>query len=321
MKPATSNVERIQRTFFPYAERTAREAREAGARFAYYTTANTAVKILKAKQIWLRNTLAMNDYREFDHGMECLTAARESEAGKRFDAILNKCFEGLADEVNGLFKSWLHTIEYETYMLCLSRHLPAEDAHGRLSMWRAYGENAGVALVLNGTALYLDSHALGVYASPVAYLSPDNFKAEMLEVVERISNEIDFVQSLGREEVRNIVFHAFRYAALCTKHPGFHEEEEWRVIASPRMIPSKFLIEDIEVVRGAPQTVVKLCLQNHLDEGVSGFTIPELLDRVIIGPCEYSVVTVKALHRLLSDAGVSNPETRITLSGIPLRTP
>jgi hypothetical protein len=112
-----------------------REARETGGRFAYYTTADIASKILKGRQVWLRNTLAMNDYREFDHGSDCLKAAYNSEPGHALNAVLNSCFSGLADEVRDYFNAWLPSIEYDTYMLCLSNHSSDEDPHGRLSMW------------------------------------------------------------------------------------------------------------------------------------------------------------------------------------------
>lgn len=176
-----------------------------------------------------------------------------------------------------------------------------------------------MALVLNSAALTIDSGALGAVASPVAYLSPEAFVGEVLKVVKNVEAEIEFLRALGREAIKQAMFSALRFAVLCTKHPGFREEQEWRVIASPTMYPSRFLAEEIEVVRGAPQTVLKLSLENHPAEGLVGLTVPELLDRVIIGPCEYPVVTVKAFHRLLSDAGVAKPETRVTVSGIPLR--
>jgi hypothetical protein len=319
MTSTAPDNERIRQIFFPYADSKAREALAANSCFVYYTTAETAIKILKTKQIWLRNTLAMNDYMEFDHGYGCFKAAYQKKPGKALDAALNKCFAGLADEARGHFDEWLPTIEHDTYMMCLSEHLASEDAHGRLSMWRAYGGPSGIALVLNSAALSIESDALGMFASPVAYLDADGFAAQVMTVARNVEREIDFVRTLQRDMIRQVLFNAFRFSVLCTKHPGFHEEREWRVIASPTMNPSPFLVDGIEVVRGAAQNVLKVDLQNHLEAGVRGLTIPELLDRVIIGPCEYPVVTLKAFRRLLSDAGISEPNTRVTVSGIPLR--
>src|SRR5690242_8349385 len=111
-----------------------REVMSAGCRFVYYTTADTATKILESKQIWLRNTAVMNDYSEVQYGFRCLDAAYSAEPGKNFNIALNTCFQGLADEVRDLFNGWLPIISEDTYVTCLSQHLSKEDQHGRLSM-------------------------------------------------------------------------------------------------------------------------------------------------------------------------------------------
>ena len=38
--------------------------------FVHYTNANTAYKIIKNEEIWLRNVRGMNDYREIDYGRD-----------------------------------------------------------------------------------------------------------------------------------------------------------------------------------------------------------------------------------------------------------
>ena len=204
-------------------------------------------------------------------------------------------------------------------MLCVSEHLPEEDRHGRLSMWRAYGGQTGVALVLNGGVMFRESHALGAYSSPVAYLTPDAFAADFARIAEAIAAEADYIRTLDRETIKSHAFNMLRFAVLCTKHPGFHEEREWRVVASPAMYPSELLSSSVEVVRGIPQTVLKVNLRNHPDQGLTGLALPELLNRIIIGPCEFPLVVLKAFHQLLTAAGVSEPESKIFVSDIPLR--
>ena len=58
-------------------------------------------------------------------------------------------------------------------------------------------------------------------------------------------------------------------------------------MASPAMYPSQLLTASVEVVRSIPQTVLKIDLQNHPDKGLTGLALPELLNRIIIGPCEF----------------------------------
>lgn len=301
-------------------DRRSREVLASGGRFAYYTTADTATSILKNKQIWMRNTTTMNDYMEVAYGFKCLHAAwGRAEPGNPVYLALERSFPGLYKEVSDYFNTWLPGIQGDTYITCVSEHLPEEDRTGRLSMWRAYGGRAGIALVLKGAVMFSETDVLHAYSSPVAYLSSDEFATEVTEVTKNIEEEVEYIRSLDRELLKNVLFNMLRFAVLCTKHPGFKEEREWRVIASPAMNPSEFLIPAVEVVRGTPQTVLKLDLKNHPDQGLFGLALPELLDRVIIGPCEFPQVILGALYRLLVDAGVPDPGSKIFVSDIPLR--
>ncbi len=300
------------------AQRT-RDVIAAGGRFVYYTTADTAARILANRHVWMRSTTAMNDYMEVEHGFDCLNASYKAEPGKIFNSALDACFPGLAAELLELFNAWLPNIRQDTYLLCVSEHLPEEDAHGRLSMWRAYGGQAGVALVLNGGVMFRESHALGAYASPVAYLTPDAFADDFTRIAEAIKSEAAHIRTLDRDTIKTHAFNMLRFAVVCTKHPGFHEEREWRVVASPAMYPSDLLSSSVEIVRGIPQTVLKIDLQDHPDRGLTGLALPELLDRIIIGPCEFPLVVVKAFRNLLTDARVPEPGSKIFVSGIPLR--
>ncbi len=201
----------------------------------------------------------------------------------------------------------------------LSEHLDAEDSFGRLSMWRAFSETTGIALVLNNAPFFSLSNALKVYTSPVAYLDDEAFQQELIKVADGIKANADFVQAQGREAVIAYIFNAFKLAALCTKHPGFQEEKEWRVIYTPTMEKSSHLAKEIEVIGGTPQPVYKIPLRNVPEEDLIGVEIPELLERIIIGPTEYPSAMREAFETLLADAGVDDPVNRIRVSDIPLR--
>ncbi|HEV8724938.1 MAG TPA: DUF2971 domain-containing protein [Candidatus Binatia bacterium] len=156
-----------------------------------------------------------------EHGFECLNTAYKAEPGNSFNLALDACFPGLAEDLKNYFNAWLPGIRRDTYMTCVSEHSAEEDRHGRLSMWRAYGGQAGVALVLNGAVMFSESNALGAYASPVAYLNPDAFAAEFVKIAKSIEGEAEYIRSLGREIAKDIAFNMLRFAVLCTKHPGF----------------------------------------------------------------------------------------------------
>lgn len=321
MSLTIEDLERISHIFFPYTELKTQEVISSGGRFVYYTTAETATSILRNKQFWMRNTAAMNDYLEVEHGFECLNASYKALPGIAFNAALDTCFPGLATEVKEFFNGWLPSIRRDTYITCMSEHLRGEDQHGRLSMWRAYGEKTGVAIVLNGAVMLRKTTApvLNIFSSPVAYLTPDEFAAEIEKIAKNIDTEVSYIRSLGRETVKHLVFNVLRFAVLCAKHPGFHEEREWRVIASPIMHPTPHATFAVEVVRGTPQEVLRVELKNH--PGLVGLALPELLDRIIIGPCQFPDLVRNAFKRLLQEAGVPDPTNKIIVSDIPLRQP
>jgi len=94
---------------------------------------------------------------------------------------------------------------------------------------------------------------------------------------------------------------------------------EWRVVYSPSLEESEYLKKEIIVFRGVPQPIYKIPLKDLPEEGLIGIEIPSLLDRIIIGPTEYSQVMYEAFCDLLLEAGVENPSDKVSISNIPLR--
>lgn len=313
---------RAREIFFPHTQERSRDLRaNETARVAYYTTAETAFHVLRNKEFWLRNTATMNDYSEVEHGFACLKAAYDSEAGKHFQSALDLIFPSLTRKAVERFDSWLPTIRQDTYIACFSEHLSTEDQNGRLSMWRAYGGRAGVALILKPDVLFAENDGIGVFASPVAYWTQQQVEAELRRIADRIASDSEYVRSLGEASVEATVFAMFKFAVLCTKHPGFAEEREWRVIASPAMYKSPLLNASVELVKGMPQTVQKVALREYPEIGLNSLRPHLLIDRIIVGPCDYPLVIWKALNQLLTDCGIENAGSRIFVSEIPLRAP
>lgn len=311
----------IRRIFFPFVDMKVDAAIDSSHRFVYYTNAETAFRILQNREIWMRETTTMNDYFEVEHGFNCLDDAYKSEAGKGLQDTLNSCFEGITEEVLPAFNDWLPSIRYDTFIACFSEHPSTEDDHGRLSMWRAYGQRAGVALVFKNDIKALENEAAGLLISPVAYWAKEDVENQLAIIAARINEDIKFVKDLGREQVKHIVFNMFRVAVLCTKHPGFAEEKEWRVILTPKLQPSPLVQQSTEIIKGSPQIIQKLKLKNHEEKGIIDFELPNLLDRIIIGPCEFPVAIHKAFFEQLTELGIPDAGKRVTISQIPLRTP
>jgi hypothetical protein len=186
-------------------------------------------------------------------------------------------------------------------------------------MWRAYGNGLGVAIVMNNTPFIEPTEALNAWTSPVAYLDHVGFAAQLSTIADRIGQNASTVRKFERGDLVNMLFRTFLFAATSTKHGGFREEREWRVVHSPRIYPTDRLPKSQQVIRGIPQMVYSIPMKNYPEEGLSGAQIEELVDRIIIGPTDYGVAQLTLFTELLADAGVPNPEKRVVLSGVPLR--
>jgi hypothetical protein len=315
----TPEHEKLVSIFFPFASERQGEIRRKGTRLVHYTTAEAATSIIRSKEVWMRPSSCMNDFMEVQHGLNCVLSAYNN-GEKAFKQALDRVSDGLSKEIENLFNGWIPHLRTDTYLSCFSEHDEREDAFGRLSMWRAYGQITGVALVVSSAPFLAPSTALKAYASPVAYLSDKDFEKIFSRVTAAIDENADFLRLQGRAMLVNVVFDMLRFAALCTKHPAFEEEREWRVLYCPALESSKHVLKDIKVINGTPQPIYRIPLRDIPDEGLEGVEIPALLDRVIIGPTKYPLAMWKAFDGLLAEAGVEDSASKVFISDIPLRT-
>jgi hypothetical protein len=304
--------------FFPHAIRRVQEIQQADKKFAHYTSAQVAMSIISQKKVWMRNSSVMNDFNEISHGVECVKFALETDAGKHLEKIIDSIHPDLFFDTIGLLHGKIKTIRSETYLTCISEHND-DEKNGRLSMWRAYAPKNGVALVLNNEVFLRPSEALKAYTSPVAYCDPKNYESYLIEILNAINRNISSFNKLSREEMRSNFFGALRFAMCCTKHPGFAEEQEWRVLYSPKIDASDLIKEDIEIIGGVPQIIQKIPLEDNAEHNLFGIDPNKLLEKIIIGPSEFPNEIRRALALTLERAGVQDPWDRVVVSDIPLR--
>lgn len=304
--------------FHPHAYKKMAQAYFSGARFVHYTSADTALRIIQNEEVWMRKSTCMNDFSEIDHGLSCLVGAYR-EFKERFLSIYDGMFPGITKKIEDLFNGWVPIFRNDTYISCISEHEPSEDRLGRLSMWRAYGGSAGVAVVLKGTPLLNPTDALRAYTSPVAYLSQDQFNSEFRLFLDGIERRADLIKALGEVDVINRMFEVFRMAMLCTKHPGFAEEKEWRIIYSPTFQASDRIKPSIQSIGGVPQKIYKIPLKNAADENLVGIEVPEIVDGIIVGPTQFPLEIREALVEVLTNRGMQDAAQKVVISDIPLR--
>jgi hypothetical protein len=220
-----------------------------------------------------------------------------------------------------MFDNMLGSLRHYSYVACLSEHDPSEDDFGRLSMWRSYGsDQVGIGFVINPAPLYSFADQFGAYSSPVYYMNDNELLALLLEVRDNITQNADFIRSLDPTAVGGFFFMLLRSLAICSKHPGFHEEQEWRIMHTDNLDVRGVLDMGVECVNGVPQKVYKIPLEDRPDVGMVGISIPSFLERVIIGPTQYPLAVFEAIVHELELKHVPNAREKVVFSNIPLRT-
>jgi hypothetical protein len=293
------------------------------ARFVHYTTAEAALKIIKSKRVWMRNTLCMSDYREVQHGFDMLLGFFADKAKTiLFYEAFDLSWPGAAKEAVTLFDGWLPDIRANTYIAALSKHHDSEDMNGRLSMWRGFGGQGvpRVAIVLKIPFLSgVADAALKILFSPVAYLDETKVHEIMQSIIESAKVEVDFLKTIDRQIIIAHIFRMLLAAVVCLKHDGFKEEAEWRAIYSPNRQPSPLITSSTEIVSGVPQVVYSLPLDGSLSSELAGLDFGILFDRLIIGPSQYPLPMWTAFVDSLKSGGISDADKRVCASMIPIR--
>jgi hypothetical protein len=312
----------LERIFMPLAYKKRAKIRQDGGKFVHYTSAENAVNIIRNKQIWMRNVRCMNDYSEAYHGHLQLTDILNKNPIKQtFIEVLSIFGEELGKKIIVQYYKWWENLQFNTYITSISEHEDFEDRHGRLSMWRAYGGNSAKAAIVMRLPLNPGAvRGLRVMLSPVEYISTDKLLVEFEAAIQSVSDNSEFLRTVPVEQIQSFGFFMLAMAALCQKHEGFKEEKEWRIIYLPDVVPSEHITKRVEAVGGVPQIVYKISLNDNPDEGITGIKIPNIVDRIIVGPSVYPEPIKEAFIELLKDAGVEQANSKVVVSNIPLRT-
>lgn len=305
--------------FDPVRLQAALSAIAAETKFVHYTSASTALSIIRNKEVWMRNASMMNDFMEIQYGKDLLFPAF-NDMKESIERTLNSIHDGMFDEFLKLFNGWLPTFEVDTYISCVSEHdEERERTLGRLSMWRAYGAPAGVAIVLNNRTFLRTDDRLKAYFSPITYCSKIEFNQIFKGLFERIDSRLSFLKQIDRNLILNHLFEVFKGFLLRIKHPGFYEEREWRLIYIPSIDKSDIIKAEVRQIGIIPQIVSIIPLDEQRNS-IDGMRISDLIEYVIIGPCEHPIAVKRAFVRLLEESNIQDAFARVVISEIPLRS-
>lgn len=308
----------LSNVLFGYEDARRRRLIEQDLKLAHYTSAESALNILDSRELWLRPASLMDDFSEIDHGAKCVLRAVDGDDGQRLQNIFDLAHPGVWDDIMASLHNVLAHAHLSTFMTSLCEHA-LDDLQGSLAMWRAYGGRpAGAAIVFNTEVLDDDAVDLRCFSSPVFYGGGLQLGQHFKTLVDRVEANSAVLKALPRKVVHDKGFAALQFAALSTKHSGFAEEKEWRLIHLPAELPHEHVHESVQCIGGLPQVVFKLPI--HRREGMNmPLTLDRVLHRIIIGPTQYPQQVRSAFVMKLGHLGIKDPGSKVVSSNIPLR--
>jgi len=290
---------------------------------AHYTSIEVAEKILMENTIWLSNPLFMNDLEEIRfiilNGTQILQGSSEIKAacgnGDRY-----KTFRTHFDNLVNQFSNE-HAVD--TYIFCLSEYDEASEKDGLLSMWRGYGANGnGVALVFDPKKI-IEVPDSPLWIGKVDYLSRDKRIEWIGSLAKRFSDlfqSIDITdEQVGWAAIQ--LFERLKLFALFTKHLGFHEEREWRVVYLRNRDVAKALDKFFHYWIGPRGIEPKLMFEISSISGVSdpSLALENLFHKILIGPSVSSPIAKLMIQRMLQKCGKASLCEKVFASDIPYR--
>jgi hypothetical protein len=292
---------------------------------AHYTSLEVLEKIIINNEIWFSNPLFMNDHQEMRFGMtegvRVLSLLQQDN-----DLMFQIGGQDKFSDVMNAFQNALNSFEinhsFNLYIFCLSEY-NFEKPDGSLSMWRGYGANGqGAALVFN-TNFITPVEKSPLFFGKVEYLSVkeraialNNIYRKCLDFLNKLPDKQEFRQYVGVQIFRLSLIHA-----LTTKHHGFEEEYEWRIIYFPDFDVLNLMKDCFCYVRkgNCIEPKLKFPIEPLQIEPRQTWSFDTIVDRIVLGPTHYSYLALNSAKRMLQNLGKPNFAEKIWVSEIPYR--
>ena len=292
---------------------------------AHYTSLEVLEKIMENNEIWFSNPLFMNDLQEVRFGMlEGLKAFNDFALTPHFLEACGGSQEKVKiiyTQFNFYFAKFDAEHVLDVYVFCLSEHDP-DNHDGVLSMWRGYGANgAGAALVFKTDSLTYNPASPFLFAK-VAYASAEQ-RIQQIKATFADCAAVLKEHAIPADKLYHVAHHMFtlmKLYALVSKHHGFKEEREWRIIYLPDLDTSKLLTGQFSYIIGKNGIEPKLKIEPLKIEPVETWTLDSILDRIILGPSISSPIEVNSVRRMFDTLKKPEFKRKLCASGIPFRS-
>jgi len=291
---------------------------------AHYTSLEAIEKIARSGELWFSNPLFMNDLQEVRFGLlegQRLLLEEFADSARR-DAIGGERADALRDAFLAYFADFDRRLAIDMYVFCLTEH-EADDHDGLLSMWRGYGGNGAGAAVVVSTSFVAVRDDSPIFIGRVKYGTDEQRRAwirgaigHTTDLVIKKNIEGDILQT-----VSYFLFEVLKVNALLSKHAGFREEREWRVIYFPERDTQKIFGDKYTYIVGKRGIEPKLRfpMQPLPFEEPNSWTFDGIVDRIILGPSLSSVLATNAVKKMFDAVGRKAFADRVVGSTIPFR--
>jgi hypothetical protein len=293
---------------------------------AHYTSLYALEKIIERNEIWFSNPLFMNDQEEMRFGISEVRRILElASAGSPLSDLAGGIdnFNRILQLYNEFIKRFDENVAFDTYVFCLSEYNPQDQPDGRLSMWRGYGANGnGVALVFN-TGFVTPVEGSPLLIGKVRYADAKQ-RADLIENSFRECLELLSKHPISGQTMWVTAWNMFRmalYHALLSKHPGFKEEEEWRIIYLKDLDKNELMKDRFGYfIRGTTvEPKLKFPIQPLQLEPRQEWTFDGILERIVLGPTHATPLAVASAKRMMESLGRREFVKKIWVSQIPYR--
>lgn len=306
-----------------WADLSNEETRPSTGQLAHYTSITTLESILQHNQIWLSNPLFMNDHEELRFGLRVAEQEFMIHDGIRSACGRNENYELLVSNFHEKLRQISNEHAFDTYIACFSLHDPLEDRDGKLSMWRGYGGNgSGVALVFDTTAIKETNTNYLIWAK-VRYASRQQRTKWIKEKLDLFANLLSGFQLPPSEYWAAIdsLLERLKVFSIFTKHHGFREEQEWRLVYLRERDKNQMLTNMLSYAIGPRGIEPKLKLDLlRLSQIVEQDLSPQnILNRLILGPSISSPLLQATVVRMLETLKLAGLSGKVSASETPYR--
>ncbi len=290
---------------------------------AHYTSVNVVESLLKQGRIWLSNPLNMNDHQEVAYGIKVGIGEVFTNDALRAAFTDERLHRQLLEFLQQEWEAYGTLDVKDLFVACFSEHEPSDLPDGKLSMWRGYGDFGNGAAIIFDSREFLPIEESPFIFSEVWYATNEDRAFRTREVMEKAAA---FVSSEGIQHneiptLAHVIFRRVVVGSVFTKHVGFDEEREWRLVYFPEYDVLESFREAIDYHHGLHglEPKMKLRMEQGGDEANLGLNLEKAISSIVIGPRTSSPLSLHAATTMLRKLNREDLVSKLAYSTIPFR--